>query len=96
MRSQRRFVLKIQKLDFPWEAEAAFQEKQKQVQEDMELLSELRQLVAVSGLLQHYIDPCSLRCMLRAMLYTPVGKRFPGVLHALPDVISDRKFLAVI
>ena len=96
MRSQRRFVLKIQKLDFPWEAEAAFQEKQKQVQEDMELLSELRQLVAVSGLLQHYIDPCSLRCMLRAMLYTPVGKRFPGVLHALPDVISDRKFQAVI
>ena len=40
MRSQRRFVLKIQKLEFPWEAEAAFQEKQGQVQEDMELLTE--------------------------------------------------------
>ena len=88
--SQRRFVLKIQKLEFPWEAEAAFQEKQKQAQEDMKLLSELRQLVAVSGLLQHYVDPWSLRCMLRAMLYKPIGKRFPGLIHALPDVISDR------
>ena len=58
MNRQRPFTLAVQEQEsLPWATELALARKQQQVLEDVDLLYEIRRLIAVIGLLQHYTAP---------------------------------------
>ena len=96
MKRQRIFTLSVQQRgSLPWIPEQFFQRKQREIAEDLVYLGQLRQLISVATLLQHYVDKASLQAFLQANLYTPFGKRFPCCMESLFDMIVHRRFHGV-
>ena len=90
---QRIFTLFVQgEGHFPWENHALFIKKQQECADDLELLRNLRRLVSITTLLQHYCDKASIKHFLFAHLYTSFGRRFPSTCGCLYEVLIDRHF----
>lgn len=96
MTRQRIFTLSVQQQgSLPWIPEQFFQRKQREITEDLLYLKQLRQLMAVATLLQHYVDKPSLQAFLQANLYTPFGKRYQCCVQSLYSMIVHRRFRGV-
>ena len=93
MERQRVFTLYVQgEGKLPWENHAFFLKKQEDCSNDLQLLYQLRRLVSVVTLLQHYCDKASIRDFLFAHLYTQFGRRFPSTCGCLYEVLVERHF----
>ena len=90
MNRQRPFTLAVQE-----QGELAFARKQQEVLEDTDLLYEVRKLIAVIGLLQHYSPHEDLQHLMRAMRFSKMGRRFPQTVKHLFDILVLRQFQAV-
>lgn len=96
MKRQRIFTLSVQQQgSLPWIPEQFFQRKQREIAEDLLYLQQLRQLMAVTTLLQHYVDKASLQAFLQANMYTPFGKRYLCCVQSLYSMIVHRRFHGV-
>ena len=96
MERQRVFTLSVQQRgSLPWIPEQFFQRKQGEIEEDLIYLGQLRQLISVATLLQHYVDKASLQAFLQAHLYTPFGKRYQCCMQSLYSMIVHRRFHGV-
>ena len=77
-------------------AHQKFQEKQREVDEDILYVSMLRRLISITTLLQHYVEEKAvLKSFLLAHLCSGMGKRFPCTVQNLYSMIVERRFHGV-
>lgn len=97
MERQRAFTLAIQRqAALPWHAHQKFQEKQREVDEDILYVGMLRRLISTTTVLQHYVEEKAvLKSFLLAHLCSGMGKRFPCTVQNLYDMIVERRFHGV-
>ena len=75
----------------PWVLHRYFLKRQERLQEDVNSLREVRRLASLLTLLQHYVDPGSLKRFMFAQLFTSSGRRWYETTRHLFSVVPRKK-----
>ena len=86
---QKPWTMLVQRAgELPWTIFQAHLKRQEAIHADLLSLREVRRLVTLLTLLQHYVDRRSLWSFMTAQLYTTAGKRWYEVVRSLFGIVN--------